>query len=192
MDNLLFGLEQYVLDVGIWGPIAYIGIMVLAIVVSPIPSSPLAIFAGTIFGFWFGALWTMIGATLGAMVAFYLARVFGRPLVVKFVSEKKLREVEERFPEKHLAWGIFISRLFPTPFFDVVSYAAGLTRVSARAFFIATMFGLVPLVFLFTYFGRVFGGNLLGISTVVIFVTLALFVVAGVVYKSKKGKKLIK
>jgi len=186
MDGFLFVAEQYVLDAGVLGPIVYITVMIIAIVVSPIPSSPLAIFAGTVFGLWWGMLWTMIGAVLGAVIAFYIARILGRPLVLRFVSKKELNAVEQRFPEHHIAWGIFFSRLLPLPFFDAVSYAAGLTRISIKNFFLATAFGLIPLVFIFSYFGNIFADNLVAVSVLVIVVTLLFFVFAKIFYKRRR------
>jgi len=191
MESILTGLEQYVLDAGPWGPIVYIFIMIIAIVVSPIPSSPLAIFAGTVFGLWWGMLWTMIGATAGAMIAFYIARIFGRPVVRKFVPEKELAAVEDQFPEHHIAWTIFFLRLLPLPFFDAVSYAAGLTHISMQKFFTATVFGLIPLVFIFTYFGDIFADNLVAVTSLVLFVTLIFFIFAKIFYKrQKKGGRI--
>lgn len=186
MEGFLSLAEQYVINAGIWGPVVYMLVMIIAIVVSPIPSSPLAIFAGTVFGLWWGMLWTMIGAILGAVIAFYIARIFGRPLVLRFISEKELSLVENKFPEHHIAWGIFFSRLLPTPFFDAVSYAAGLTHISLKNFFIATSLGLIPLVFVFTYFGNIFADNLIAISILVIVVTLVFFAFARIFYKPRR------
>jgi len=186
MEGFLFVAEQYVVDAGIWGPIVYILAMIVAIVISPIPSSPLAIFAGTVFGLGFGMLWTMIGAVSGAVIAFYIARIFGRPLVVKFVSEKELNAVESQFPEHHIAWGIFFLRLLPLPFFDAVSYAAGLTKVSFKNFLAATAFGLMPLVFVFTYFGDIFEDNLVAVAALVIVTTLIFFIFAKIFYKRRR------
>jgi len=186
MEDILFNLEKYVLNAGVWGPIVYVGVMIIAIVISPIPSSPLAIFAGTVFGLMWGMLWTMIGATLGAIIAFYLARIFGRPFVIKLVSEKKLSAIESRFQEHHLAWGIFFSRLLPLPFFDAISYAAGLTKISIKLFVISTMFGLMPLVFIFTYFGDIFADNLIEVTILVVILTILFFIFAKIFYARNK------
>lgn len=188
MEDILFNIQNYISGAGIWGPIVYILAMVIAIVIAPIPSSPLAIFAGNVFGVWFGMLLTMIGATLGATIAFYIARFFGRPIVVKFVSKEKLEKVEHYFSERNLVFAIFLLRLVPLPFFDAVSYAAGLTHVSFRGFALSTVFGLVPLVFLFSYTGDVFTENIVAVSIIIILVSIILPVLVPFLYKNSIGR----
>jgi len=188
MEEILFMLEQYVLEAGVWGPIVYVLAMVIAIVVSPIPSSPLAVFAGTVFGTWYAFGLTMLGAMLGALVAFYIARVFGRPVVLKMVPDKELIAIEKRFSEKHVVLTIFLSRLLPLPFFDAVSYVAGLSHVSVRGFIFASFFGLIPLVFLFSYFGDAFSDNPLALGLLVGITLLIFFIFLWVFRRNGKGR----
>jgi uncharacterized membrane protein YdjX (TVP38/TMEM64 family) len=64
-------------DLGVLGPLALIGLMVLAIVVSPIPSGPIAVAAGALYGTLWGGAITVAGALLGALIAFGSARYLG-------------------------------------------------------------------------------------------------------------------
>ncbi len=69
---------------------------------------------------------------------------------------------------------MFISRLLPVVSFDIISYGAGLTKMSLKKFSLATFLGMIPLTFLYNYSGSVlvFGGRLtfaLGIVMVVLF-----------------------
>ena len=50
---------------------------------------------------------------------------------------------------------VFLSRLLPMVSFDVVSYGAGLTKMSLSLFSNATFLGMLPLTFLYNYFGPV-------------------------------------
>ena len=176
MEDIIFQMEQYVVSVGSLGPIVYMLMMIIAIVFAPIPSSPLAIFAGTVFGLWWGTLWTIIGASVGALIAFFIARKFGRPFVVKILSEKKLSEIEARFSERNLVLTVFLLRLLPLPLFDAVSYAAGLTHISVRGFTFATITGLLPLSFLFSYAGDLLSENIFLFSLGVITFSLLLVI----------------
>ncbi len=196
MEEIILQMESYVLNTGIWGPLVYILMMTVAVVLAPIPSSPLAIFAGTVFGVWWGSLWTMLGTTIGAGIAFFLARKFGRPFVVKIISNKKLSEIENRFSEGNLILTVFILRLLPLPFFDAVSYAAGLTRISVRGFVLATVFGLLPLIFLFSYAGELLAENMVAFSVLVVIFSILLLVFVKIYHnysvksnKSKRSKK---
>ena len=179
-------MEQYVVSVGSLGPVVYMLMMIIAIVFAPIPSSPLAIFAGTVFGLWWGTLWTILGASAGALIAFFIARKFGRPFVVKILSEKKLSDIEARFSERNLVLTVFLLRLLPLPLFDAVSYAAGLTRISVRGFTFATITGLLPLSFLFSYAGELLANRIVVFSIAVIVLSLFILIFAKIYYDAKK------
>jgi len=70
-------LREWVNQLGLWGPLAIIGLMVGAIVMSPIPSGPIAMVAGATYGPFWGTLYVVIGAEAGALIAFCIARLLG-------------------------------------------------------------------------------------------------------------------
>jgi len=153
-------------------PLLYIVLMALAVVISPIPSVPLDLAAGAFFGPLLGTLYSAAGALGGAVISFLIARFLGRELIDRFLgghinfcttcSDKLLTKI------------VFLSRLLPIISFDVISYGAGLTRMSLKRFSLATFFGMLPLTFIYNYSGSVlvFGTGLtiiLGLSIVILF-----------------------
>lgn len=80
-------VRALIADLGSWGPIALILSMAVAIVFSPIPSAPLALAAGALYGHTWGTVYSVIGAEIGALIAFGLARALGRPFVARFLPE---------------------------------------------------------------------------------------------------------
>ncbi len=132
-------------------PLALIGLMTAAVVISPIPSLPLDLAAGAYFGPFLGGLYALAGALLGAMISFGIARLLGRRLVERFLSGHVNFCAE--CSDKVLTKVVFLSRLLPIVSFDVVSYGAGLTRMSASRFALATGAGMIPATFAYTYFG---------------------------------------
>ena len=66
---------------------------------------------------------------LGAVLCFFIARYFGRPVVVKLTSESALA-TSDRFFEPYGKHAVLIARLVPVISFDVISYASGLTGMS--------------------------------------------------------------
>jgi uncharacterized membrane protein YdjX (TVP38/TMEM64 family) len=70
-------IRKTVSNLGAIGPFALIGLMVLAIEVSPIPSGPIAVAAGALYGASGGAILSIVGAELGALLAFSASRYFG-------------------------------------------------------------------------------------------------------------------
>lgn len=79
-------ISQWLNDAGPMAPVLFIGVMASAVVISPIPSLPLDIAAGTVFGPIAGTLYASIGALLGAMVSFLIARFLGRDLIEGLIS----------------------------------------------------------------------------------------------------------
>lgn len=144
-------LRRYIMELGMAGPLAVTGLMMLAILVSPIPSAPIALAAGALYGHTWGTAYILLGAELGALAAFGLARMLGRDAVQRWLGS--------RLPEARLGSQgtlmavVFLSRLLPFISFDVVSYAAGFTTLSAWRFALATLAGILPTSFLLAHFG---------------------------------------
>lgn len=152
------GIQQLIEDVGPWGPVFLMGMMVTAIVASPVPSAPIALVAGAAYGHFWGTAIIVAGAQTGAVIAFGLSRWLGREAL-----ERRLGLRLDRGwlgSQRTLMWGVFASRLMPFISFDLISYAAGLTSISASRFFVATLAGIVPASFLLAHFGGELTGGL--------------------------------
>jgi uncharacterized membrane protein YdjX (TVP38/TMEM64 family) len=136
---------------GSLAPLLYMAIMALAVVIPFIPTLPLDIAAGAFFGPFLGTLYSAVGATAGAGVAFLLARYLGREFIERFLSGHVnfCTQCSDRILTKVVA----ISRLLPFISFKVVSYGAGLTMMSLKAFSLATFIGMLPMTFAYNYYG---------------------------------------
>ena len=145
-----------VVQFGMAGPIAVICLMVLAIVVSPIPSGPIAVASGALYGTVLGGTFVAIGAVLGAVVAFCAARYMGFDAIRKS-NNAALKFIAKPRSQYSLMLIIFGSRLIPFISFDAVSYAAGLTCLSFEKFVIATCLGVVPICFVLAAMGAEMG-----------------------------------
>ena len=144
-------LQAWLRAQGVLGPFLFMGLLALAVVVSPIPSIPLDIAGGLAFGPWLGTLYAASGALVGSVVSFGIARLLGRALIERFLSGHI--NFCSQCSDKLLTKAIFISRLIPGVSFDVVSYGAGLTKISLRKFSVATFVGMLPLTFLYVSSG---------------------------------------
>jgi uncharacterized membrane protein YdjX (TVP38/TMEM64 family) len=146
-------LQNEVKQLGFGGGLALIGLIALAIVMSPIPSGPIAIVAGAVYGPLLGAVYVVTGSVLGAVIAFGLARFLGYDFVCRRLGDR-LSWLTEKRSQFRLMAAVFVSRLIPFISFDAVSYAAGLTPLSFWRFLIATLFGVIPISVLLTYSGE--------------------------------------
>ncbi len=136
---------------GSLAPILYMAFMALAVVIPFIPTMPLDFAAGAFFGPLPGTLYSAVGATAGAAVAFLLARYLGREFIERFLSGHI--NFCTQCSDRLLTKGVALSRLVPFISFKVVSYGAGLTRMSLKAFSLATFLGMLPMAFAYSYFG---------------------------------------
>ncbi len=144
-------LRQWFDEWGVWGPVAVIVTMATAILVSPIPSAPIALAAGALYGRYWGAFYVVIGAEIGAIGAFCISRYFGYSLLHHWFGEQLNQGLAGS--QRFLMGTIFISRLIPFISFDIISYAAGLTAIHFWRFAIATLAGVIPIAFMLAHFG---------------------------------------
>ncbi|SFG52979.1 TVP38/TMEM64 family protein [Neptunomonas qingdaonensis] len=142
---------DYARNSGFIGPLVIIGSMAVAIVFSPLPSAPIALAAGAVYGHYEGTVYVFAGSLLGASIAFSIARILGFKAAYLWL-EQQLPGWKLQDP-KRLMWLILASRLMPFVSFDLISYAAGITTLSYRRFFIATAIGILPASFLMAHFG---------------------------------------
>ena len=136
---------------GLLGPVLVVARMTLASVASPLPSAPIALAAGAAYGHTFGTLLVVLGAEIGALTAFLLARGLGRPFVERHVGETIGRGLLGS--QNTLTLLVFGSRLLPFLSFDMVSYAAGLSVLHLWRFALATLAGIIPASFLLAHLG---------------------------------------
>jgi uncharacterized membrane protein YdjX (TVP38/TMEM64 family) len=139
-------------DLGAFGPAALVLFMALAIVVSPIPSGPIGVAAGAIYGTLLGGVLTVVGAFLGACIAFLCARYLGFD-AIRQSENRVLKALAAPRPQWSLMAIVFASRLIPFISFDAVSYAAGLTALTLPRFALATLLGVIPVSFVLTAIG---------------------------------------
>ena len=153
LERLMDGqwLRQQTLALGVWGPLLIVALMALAIVLNPIPSAPIALVSGAVFGHAWGTLYVVLGAEIGALIAFAIARVLGHDLLRRLFGERVA--LGWLGSQNALTWMVFVSRLLPFVSFDLVSYGAGLTSLMAWRFALATLLGLIPASFLLAHFG---------------------------------------
>ena len=144
-------LHDHITRLGIWGPLMVIGLMVLAIMVSPIPSAPIAMAAGAAYGHVWGTIYVLLGAEIGAIAAFGVARWLGGETLQRWFGDRL--SVGLLGSQNALMGIVLVSRLLPFISFDIVSYAAGLTTLSFWRFAIATLIGITPTSFLLAHFG---------------------------------------
>jgi len=78
----------------------------------PVPSGPVSTLAGSELGFLLGTATSALGMTLGATLAFGLARRWGRPVAEHFSSPEQVAELEDAC-RQHGPWMLILTRPLP-------------------------------------------------------------------------------
>lgn len=150
MQELLSGLlAQYPL----LAPALFVLARAIPVVVAPIPGLVFDFVGVAVFGWKLGLVLALIGAHLGATIAFYIGRCFREPAVKYFAPLRSVHEWEDQYSEQRKFWMLVAARFITSPFFDYVSYAAGLTKMSYTKFIFSTFIGIFPFAFAIYYFG---------------------------------------
>ena len=124
-----------------------------AIVIAPIPGTPIDLLNLVLFTKMAGFIYAEISIMIGSSINFYIGRKFGEPVVKKFIDVEKIHIWENRINETSGFWGLISIRILTVLIFDYLSYVAGLTKMSFRKFFFTSLLSSIPPVALFYYFG---------------------------------------
>jgi uncharacterized membrane protein YdjX (TVP38/TMEM64 family) len=146
-------LKEYLLSFGAWAPVVSGSLMVLQSLFVPLPAFVITFANGLLFGTMWGAFLSWSSAMVGAVLCYYISRLFGRPVVERLVGKESLT-VADRFFQRYGKHAVLIARLIPVISFDVVSYAAGLTTIGLWEFFLATGIGQLPATLVYSFLGQ--------------------------------------
>ena len=145
-------LAARIREFGDWGQVAVIALMVLHCFV-PFPAEILALCAGAVYGTAWGTVLVWTGAMIGASLSFALSRWLGRPFV-NAVLGQSARERLDRWTADQGPATLLIARFIPVIAFNLINYAAGLTRVRWSTFLWTTGVGILPLTVLMVWMGE--------------------------------------
>jgi uncharacterized membrane protein YdjX (TVP38/TMEM64 family) len=144
-------LRRQLLDLGVGGVLVLLTVC-LSHAILPFPTEIVTAAAGFVYGFWL-ALPLLLACWLGsALLAYWLAERFGRPLARRLVGAKRLQRAEELM-EIGGAATLLSLRLIPLIPYNAICYAAGVTRVPLVRYSWTTLVGIIPLTVLVAYLG---------------------------------------
>ena len=135
-------IENLIGSAGIFAPLVYIFLILLTFIIAPLSGSPI-VFAGFyIFGHKVVFL-NLVASTISTVVNFWVARIWGRNLVRKFVGENNINRIDELARNYGLTV-LIVSRIFQGSIHDFVSFAAGLTEIKFWPYFIISVLVSIP------------------------------------------------
>jgi uncharacterized membrane protein YdjX (TVP38/TMEM64 family) len=144
-------LSAFVAEQGVIAVTLYIAIYTLSVALSVPGVSILTIAGGLLFGQWFGSVYVVFGATLGAIAVFLIAKTaFGDTLRQRMGPA--MRKMEVGFQENALSY-LLVLRLIPLFPFFLVNIVPAFLGVELRTYAIGTFIGIIPGSFVFATVG---------------------------------------
>jgi len=140
-------LREIISSYGSLGPLIFILLIALSTILAPINNFLVWLPGFYIFGPERSIAYSLIGGLIGGLSAFLIARKFGRPVVKKIIGKKGMERIDELTKDLGVLT-LWLLMVFGVSLFDLVSYAAGLTNVRIKDFFVAILLGPLPLTFL--------------------------------------------
>lgn len=170
-EDVVAYLGRY-LDAGFRGALIYALLLAAAVVIAPLATLPLIPAATTLFGPFTTGVLNVCGWAFGAVAAFLVCRYAGKPVLRALAPLEKLERFENRFSlSDEFVVLLLLRMVIPV---DLLSYAAGLlTRMPLSHYALATVVGIIPFSFFFSYGGAALVERNFG--------ALALFACAGVI-----------
>lgn len=145
---------------GLWGRAAFLGMMILQVVVAVIPGEPLEIAAGYAFGAIEGTLLCVLGTTIGGVCIFLFVRRWGIRVVELFFPREKIQSLVFLRHPRRILFTMAVAFLLPGTPKDLLSYAAGLTGITFPQWLLLTSLCRLPSIVTSTI-----GGDTLVIGT---------------------------
>lgn len=136
-------LREFILQYEFFAPLILFLLQVIQVVISPIPGNVTMIIGGSLFGVYYGLLINTLSIYLGSIIAFYLGRKFGKPLVLRLVGEGVYQKYNKIFEEKYLIslFMIFLFPLFPD---DALCLLTGISSIPTSIFLLLLIVGRFP------------------------------------------------
>ncbi len=183
---------SYVHSFGIWAPLMYILALAATFILVPVPGVIIATSGGILFGFKIAVFYTTAGFLLGTSVNYYLAKILGRPFLVRLLTKDELLQLDAY--SKHMGWQlIFFSWFIPGGVADIAAYAAGLMRIGYRKYIRFAIPAAFLLAILTSGAGAAFTVNPLFVTIFTILAVFgiligfkAIFIYSGIKYLARK------
>lgn len=128
-------MEQFLEPFGIWGPVIFIIIQIVQVIVPIIPGGVSCLAGVVLFGAGWGFLYNYIGIVIGSICAFAISRRYGSPLVQQMINPKTYERYSTWLNQGHRFDKCFaLAIFFPVAPDDALCYLAGLTKMTMKRF----------------------------------------------------------
>lgn len=178
-DSLALWIE----DAGIWGPIVFMFLNTIQVLLAIIPGGPFEVAAGALFGPWAGTLMCDVAMTAGGMMTFFFVRKFGMKFIELFVDRKEIESVKFLHSNERYTTLLFLFFLLPGTPKDLMCYVVGLTDIKWTTWMLINFVGRFPAILLSALGGSALGEQKYGIFIGAFAVIIILYFLGTFLYK---------
>src|SRR5271157_2134243 len=147
-DIFVEKFSKFMGRLGPWASFVFILLYALSIILF-VPASIFTSIGAVVFGQWHGMILNIIGANIGGMLSFLMARYLLRDFAAKILQSGRFKIFDDKI-EKH-GFGILIYlRLMFVPF-TYLNFAAGLSKIKFKSYFWSTFIGIIPGLVIITF-----------------------------------------
>ena len=143
-------LEGWLASAGVMAPLLFMGIYAISTVLF-LPGAVLTIAGGVLFGPIWGTFYSLTGATIGAAMAFLIARYLASDLVSRKIGGR-LKQLVDGVEAEGWRFVAFV-RLVPLFPFNLLNYTLGLTRIRLFHYVVTSYICMLPGAIAYTYLG---------------------------------------
>jgi len=188
-------LEDYIKSFGSWSIAVFLVISIIRPLAVFIPITFITLIAGSLYGPVYGFLLAMVSIIISSNVAFLISRYLGKSFIEKLIK-KRVEKINLRVGKSGFKI-IFIMRISGVFPLDILSYAAGLTKVKYMDFMLATILGSMIETFSVAFMGHniknpMSPGFILSVTLVVLTVGIPLIFNKVKERKLENNKKKVK
>lgn len=164
------GLREWIRSTGVLGAVIFGILNILQVIFAIIPGAPFEIAAGYIFGILPGTLLCDATMTLASVLVFLLVRKFGMKFVELFIPRKQIENIHFLNNTQKAQTILFLFFLIPATPKDVITYLAGLTKLSLKSWIFICFVGRFPAILLTALSGSALGKSRYEIVVAVIII----------------------
>lgn len=168
---------------GIWGVLAFMGMVIVQVFLAVIPGGPFEVGAGYAFGVIKGTLICDLATTIASLLIFLFVRRFGIKFVELFVTREQIESVHIRKSSGKSESILFLLFLIPGTPKDLFSYLVGLSDMKVSHWIFICAVGRFPAIFLSALSGSALGSSNYGTAVAVFAGLIVLYIIGLFVYR---------
>lgn len=176
-------LAGWIASAGIWGPIIFMLLNTVQVLLAIIPGGPFEVAAGALFGPWIGTLMCDIAMSAGGIITFLFVKKFGIKFIELFTTREKIESVKFLHSNNKSTTLLFLFFLLPGTPKDLMCYVVGLTDIKLSTWALINVVGRFPAILLSALGGSALGEQKYSIFIAAFAIIIVLYFLGSYLYK---------